>query len=65
MRMTVKIKMPTDATEREFHFEEAKAEEFAKRVRRDGGEARIVPLQISGALLAQLKACGVDVSSIH
>lgn len=50
-RVTVKIIADGIAEERDFHLAPARAERFAARVIKDGGQARIVPFAPSGALL--------------
>lgn len=65
MRKTVKIRMPGDATERDFHLDETKAEQFAERIRRDGGEVSVIPFTMSPVLASMLKQCGLSADSIH
>lgn len=64
MRVTVKIKERGDADWRDFHLAEARAQRFADRVVREGGEAKIVPLAMSDNLCSMLRGCGVDPSKI-
>jgi hypothetical protein len=60
MRMTVKIRMPHDTHERDFHLHESKAEDFAQRVRADGGTASVVDFQMAPELRALLQKAGVE-----
>ena len=63
-RVTVKIIAEGIPEERDFHMFADKAEKFAARVRKEGGQARIVPFQMGGALIAMLTKCGIDASKI-
>lgn len=63
-RVTVKIIADGISEERDFHMFADKAEKFAARIRKDGGQARIVPFQMGGALAAMLTKCGIDAGMI-
>lgn len=63
-RKTVKIKMPRDSAERDFHIDETKVEKFVARVIADGGTARVVPFEMSADLVAMLTKAGVNASKI-
>jgi len=64
MRVTVKILMPDETTERDFHLFDRQVDAFVAKIKRDGGTARIVPLQLGADLTAVLSRTGVDIATI-
>lgn len=65
MRVTVKIQMPDDKVERDFHLFERDAARFVAKIEAEGGTARIVPLALGADLVAMLTRAGVNAAAIR
>lgn len=63
-RKTVKILMPGDKAERDFHLFDHQIERFVAQVERDGGQARVVPFQMCADMIAMLTKAGVNAEAI-
>lgn len=63
-RVTVKILTAGDAIERDFHIFEDQVACFVAKIKREGGTARVLPLQLGADLIAMLTRIGVNSAAI-